>query len=78
MKDIAALHYSDGLNELAKEYADNASPYCDAELEPIFSDLDLYEAFKAGYLEAMKKFSNLMSRRISSKYGDSCDVTLRQ
>jgi hypothetical protein len=48
------LHFTDELDEKAKEYADNTNPYCDADLEPIFSDLDLRVAFKAGYLRALE------------------------
>ncbi len=56
MKEMNTLHCSDELDEMAKEYADNTNPYCDAELEPLFSDLDLCEAFKAGYLRALEDY----------------------
>lgn len=59
MKEMNTLHCYDGLDKIAKEYVDNTNPYCDAELDPIFSSLDLYEAFKAGYLKALKDYSKV-------------------
>ena len=52
-KEELSLLTSSELAEAAKEYASNTNPYCDAGLEPIYSDLDIAEAYKAGFLEAV-------------------------
>ena len=50
------LRCADNLDKKAKEYANSTNPYCDTEFEPVFSDLDLCEAFKAGYLRALEDY----------------------
>lgn len=47
---------ADNLDKKAKEYANSTNPYCDTVFEPVFSDLDLCEAFKAGYLRALEDY----------------------
>lgn len=37
------------LRRTAKDYASKTYPYCDADLEPYFSERDLVDAFERGY-----------------------------
>jgi len=41
------------LEEDAKQYAECATPYCDADLEHDYTALDIEEAYKAGYRKAL-------------------------